>query len=144
MKKYLSFAMLLATLSVAMAAPDKDGLQAKENAAWQNYKDKKTDEFKKLVSPELVAVYATGASNLHRELETMAKWNIKSFTLSNYEVTMADPETAVCTYQVKVDGTMGGTDMSGLHNCATVWQMKNGDWRAIFHTDVKAMSPPTQ
>ena len=46
---------------------------AKEQATWQAYKDKRADDFKKLVSHDLVAMNANGVTNLPDELETMSK-----------------------------------------------------------------------
>ena len=46
---------------------------AKEKATWQAYKDKRADDFKKLVSPDLVAMNANGVTNFQDELETMSK-----------------------------------------------------------------------
>jgi hypothetical protein len=54
---------------------------AKEKAAWQAYKDKRADDFKKLVSPDLVAMNANGVTNLQDELETMSKSETKSYPL---------------------------------------------------------------
>ena len=47
MKKYITYAMtaFFATIAVSIAAPDKDAMMAKEKAAWQAFKDKKSDEF---------------------------------------------------------------------------------------------------
>ncbi len=145
MKKLISYTLiaLFASVAVSVAAPSTEALEAKEKSAWQCFKDKKSDDFKKLVSPNLVCVYADGMSNMQKELDSMSKWDMKSFVLSDYQVVMADADTAICTYKVKVDGTIGGQDMSGTHNCGSIWQMKNGEWRAIFHTDIKEMATPS-
>ena len=66
---------LLATAALSMAAPDKDALMASEKAAWQAFKDKKADDFKKVVSADLVAVYAEGMMDMSKELSDMAKWD---------------------------------------------------------------------
>lgn len=61
MKKMITYiaTALLATIAISFAASgDKDAIISKEKAAWQAYKDKKTDEFKKLLSMDLVTVYA--------------------------------------------------------------------------------------
>ena len=62
MKSYLTYAVaiLIATMAVATAAPDNDALMEKENAAWQAFKDKNADAFKKIVSANMTAVYAEG------------------------------------------------------------------------------------
>jgi hypothetical protein len=140
MKKYITYAMtaFFAMIVVAIAAPDKDAIIAKEKAAWQAFKDKKADDFKKLVAADLVAVYAQGVMNMKHELEIMAKTDMKSFSLSDINVVTTDADTAIISYKAKVESSVEGNDTSGNSNCGSVWQMKNGQWQAIFHTDIKA------
>ena len=56
MKKYIGYTLiaLFATLAVSTAASNEDMMQDKEKAAWQAFKDKKPDDFKKIVSPKFV------------------------------------------------------------------------------------------
>jgi hypothetical protein len=139
MKKYITYAVtaFFATIAISIAAPDKDAIIAKEKAAWQAFKDKKADDFKKLVSADLVAVYAQGIMNMKAELETMSKTDMKSFSLSDFNVVMTDADTAIVSYKAKVESMSEGKDNSGNFNCGSVWQMKKGQWQAIFHTDMK-------
>ncbi len=140
MKKYMTYAMtaLFATISISIAAPpDKDAMMAKEKAAWQAFKDKKPDDFKKIVSANMVAVYAEGMSDMQKELADMQKWDMKSFAISDYKATSYGPDTVISTYKVAVEGTYDGKDQSGNYNAASVWQKKKGEWQAIFHTDMK-------
>jgi hypothetical protein len=141
MKKYMTYvvAAFFATITVSIAAPDKDAIIAKEKAAWQAFKDKKPDDFKKLVSADLVAVYADGMMNMQGELETMKKRDMKSFSLSDFNVVMPDADTAVIAYKAKVESATDGKDDSGDYNCGSIWHLKNGQWQAIFHTDMKAV-----
>ena len=139
MKKYISYTMiaLLATAAISSAATNEDMMQEKEKAAWQAFKDKKTDDFKKVVSPNVVAVYAEGMSDMQKELADMQKWDMKSFAISDYKVTSDGPGTAVATYKVAVEGTYDEKDQSGTYNAASVWKKQKGEWQAIFHTNVK-------
>ena len=139
MKKYITHTMiaLLATIAISTAAPTEDALMEKEKAAWQAFKDKKPDDFKKLVSANLVAVYAEGMSDMQKELADMQKWDMKSFAISDYKVTSDAPGTVVTTYKVAVEGTYDGKDQSGTYNAASVWKKQKGEWQAIFHTNVK-------
>ena len=143
MKNYLACAMttLLTTVAVSMAAPDKDALMAKENAAWQAFRDKKADDFKKVVHADMRAVYSDGVFNVQEELAAMQKWDMKSFAISNYNVVAAGADTAISTYTVTLTGTFGGKDASGTYNAGSVWKMENGAWMAIFHTNIKAEKP---
>ena len=139
MKKYITHTMiaLLATIAISIAAPTDDALMEKEKAAWQAFKDKKPDDFKKLVSANVVAVYAEGMSDMQKELADMQKWDMKSFAISDYKVTSDGPGTAVATYKVAVEGTYDEKDQSGTYNAASVWKKQKGEWQAIFHTNVK-------
>src|ERR1700732_2753152 len=139
MKKYITYAMaaLFATIAVSIAAPDKAAIEAKEKAAWQSFKDKKADDFKKVVDKDIRCVYADGVSNLEKELADMKKWDMKSFTISNYDMFSDEKDVIVTTYTVKVEGTVDGKDASGTYNAGTVWKMEKGAWLAIFHTNVK-------
>src|SRR6058998_243826 len=139
MKKYFSYTMmaLLGTVALSTAASTEDVMQEKEKAAWQAFKDKKPDDFKKVVSPNLVAVYAEGMSDLQKELADMQKWDMKSFAISDYKVTSDGPGTVVATYKVAVEGTYDGKDQSGTYNAASVWKKQKGELQAIFHTNVK-------
>lgn len=143
MKTYLSIAVviLLATSAASIAAPNDAALEAKEKSAWEAFKDKKADDFKKVVAENIVAVYPEAISNMQTELADMQKWDMKSFAISDYKVTWTGTDTAVTSYTVKLDGTYNGQDMSGTYNAASVWKEQNGQWMAIFHTNIKQEVP---
>jgi ketosteroid isomerase-like protein len=138
MKNYLTYAIaaFFATTILAIAAPDEASLKAKETAAWQAFKDKKGDDFKKIVSANMIGVYPDGIQNLQKEMDSMQQWDMKSFTISDYKVTAAGDDTAVTTYMIKLDGTMAGKDASGTYNAGSVWKKEGGEWKAIFHTNI--------
>ena len=140
MKKYLTYAIaaFIATTVVAFASPEAEMmLQSKEKAAWQAFKDRKADDFKKVVAADFVGVYAEGVSNMKKEMDDMQKWNMKSFAISDYNVVATGADTMISSYKVTLEGTYDGKDASGTFNAGSVWQMKNGQWQAIFHTNVK-------
>ena len=128
MKKYISYTMmaLLGTVALSTAASTEDMMQEKEKAAWQAFKDKKPDDFKKVVSANLVAVYAEGMSDLQKELADMQKWDMKSFAISDYKVTSDGSDTVVTTYKVTIEGTYDGKDQTGTYNAASVWKKQKG------------------
>jgi hypothetical protein len=139
MRKSITYAMIawLAAVAISTGATNDDTLLEKEKAAWQAFKDKKSDGFKKLVSGQVMAVYAEGVSDMQKELADMQKWDMKSFAISDYKVTSQGSDTAVTTYKVTVEGTYDGKDQSGAYNAASVWKKHKGEWQAIFHTNVK-------
>jgi hypothetical protein len=130
-------AVLLATVAISIASPDKDALMAKEKAAWQAFKDRKGDDFKKVVHADFRGVYAEGISTMQTEMDDMKKWDMKSFAISDYKVTAVGEGTMVSTYKVTLEGTYDGKDASGTYNAGSVWAKQKGEWQAIFHTNVK-------
>jgi hypothetical protein len=139
MKKYMTYAVtaFFATIAISIAAPNKEAIMEKEKAAWQAFKDKKEDAFKKVVDKDIRCVYPDGVSNMEKELDDMKKWDVKSFDISNYNMLSDEKDVAVTTYIVKIEGTYDGKDMSGTYNGGTVWKQENGKWMAIFHTHAK-------
>jgi hypothetical protein len=139
MKKSLSYvvALLFVGIAVSFAGPDKAAIEAKEKVAWQSFKDKKEGDFKKVVSKDIKCVYAEGVSDMAKELADMQKWDVKSFTFSDFNAVPAGADTMVTTYTVTIDGTYDGKDMSGTYNCGSVWKMEKGGWMGIFHTMLK-------
>ena len=139
MKKLICYTTIasLATIAISITAPDKEAIMAKEKAAWQAFKDKKSDDFKKVVDKDLRCVYVEGISNIQKELEDMQKWDMKSFTISDFDSFTDEPDVIVTTYTVKIEGTYDGKDMSGTYNAGSVWKKEKSGWMAIFHTNMK-------
>ena len=139
MKKYLTCTLTLffVTTAVSFAQADKAAIEAKENAAWQAFKDKKVDDFKKLLNKNLVVVAASGIADLNQELADMQKWEMKSFKISDYKASSDDKNVMVTSYTVTVEGTFDGKDASGTYYSGSVWKMENGQWLGIFHTLVR-------
>jgi len=144
MKNYLTYTIvgLVATVAVSIAAtPDKAAMEAKEKSAWQAFKDKNSDAFKKLVDKDIRCVYADRIStSLQNELADMKNWDMKSFEISDFEMFSDEKDVVVTTYKVQVEGTADGKDASGTYNAGSVWKLENGQWLAIFHTNVKPVA----
>jgi hypothetical protein len=143
MKKLINYSMIafFATIALSIAAPDKDALMEKEKAAWQAFKDKKADDFKKVVSADMVGVYVDGTADMQKEMDGMQKWDMKSFAISDFKITSAGPNIIITTYVVQIEGTFDGKDAGGTYNAGSVWKKMNGAWQAIFHTNVPAAKP---
>jgi hypothetical protein len=130
---------LFATMAISLAGtPHKAAMEAKEKSAWQAFKDKNADAFKKVVDKDIRCVYANRlSSSLQNELADMRTWDMKSFEFSDFDMFSDEKDVIVTTYKVKVDATADGKDMSGTYNAGSVWKLENGQWLAIFHTNIK-------
>src|SRR5213075_1529971 len=112
MRKPITYiiALTFATIAVLIAGADKDAIEAKEKAAWQAFKDKKADDFKKVVDKDFRGVYAEGIADMAKEMSDMQKWDMKSFAISNFSAFSDEKDVTVATYIVKVEGTYDGKD----------------------------------
>ncbi len=138
MKRLLTCATLAlcGTLTFAVAA-EKDDIIAREKAAWQNFKDKKADDFRKIFSTNYRGIYSDGIGKAEDEVKSMQEMTVKSFSLSDFDVVNVNPTTILVTYKVNLQATEGGEDESGTYNAASVWVKEGNDWRAIMHTNVE-------
>ena len=139
MKKLMIYAMtaLLTTTAVSIAVPSNDEMMTKEKAAWQAFKDKDAAGFKKVVDSDMIGVYVDGIADMAKEMSDMRKWDMKSFTISDYKTHSDEKDVVIATYTVTLEGTFDGQDASGTYNAGFVWKLENGKWLAIFHTNVK-------
>ena len=138
MKRLITYSVaVFFAMTIVGLADDKDAMEAKEKAAWQAFKDKKADDFKKVVDKDLRGVYAEGIADMDKELSDMKKWDMKSFAISGYKAFSDEKDVIVATYIVKIEGTYDGKDASGTFNAGSVWKKEGNDWLAIFHTNVK-------
>jgi hypothetical protein len=140
MKKYLTYAAtaFFAMIAFSIAAPDEEAIKTKETATWQAFKDKNVDEFKKLLSPHMVATYAEGSTDFQGELASMRNNALKSFVITELKATSTDSDTIITTYKVEYIVARGGKDSSGTEYGASVWRKMEGDWKMIFRTNIKA------
>jgi hypothetical protein len=140
MKTYLTLSVLalFATSAISFAGPDAATMQAKENEAWQGYKDKNEAGFQKVVDKDIRCVYDSGIMTMADELGGMKKADMKSFSISDFKIFSDEKDVVVATYTVTLAGTdPDGVDVSGTYNAGTVWKDENGQWMAIFHTQAK-------
>jgi len=139
-QKYIAYivSIFVFAIAVSLAAPAKDEMIAREKAVWNAFKDKNVDAVKKLVSTDVVAVYPDGIYNFQQRLDSMDKIEMKSFSLTDFNVSTPSSDIAIVSYKAKVEGKDGSS--SDL-NCGTIWNLKNGEWKAVFHADMKAQQP---
>ena len=74
MKKLICYTGIVFFAAIAVAiASDSDDIIVNEKAAWHAFKDKNADEFKKIVSDQVITVYADGMHNMQHELDQMQR-----------------------------------------------------------------------
>jgi hypothetical protein len=91
-----------------------------------------------MLSADFRGVYASGITKADEEVADVRTIEFKSYTLGEMDLVFIDKDAALVTYQVTIQGTEGGKDISGKANAASLWKKEGNDWRIAFHTDVKA------
>jgi hypothetical protein len=148
-KRFILFCVTFiaaAPICFAQASPSKsDKSGSKETAitdleksAWEAYKNKQADAFKKLLSKDYCAVYADGIKTLDTEVADMAKTDLRDYSFADMKVVFPSADIAVITYKVTQQATSAGQDVSGAYNSAGVWMKRGGKWLGVFHTETKA------
>jgi hypothetical protein len=142
MKKYIAYAFTIWFAAITISfADDKATCQANEKAAWQAFKDKDEAGFKKVVDKDVRVVGADGVSNMQKELDDMKVWDIKSFAITNWDAFSDEADVIVATYDVALQATANGQDISGTYHCGSVWKKEGANWLGVFHAAAKAESP---
>ena len=109
-----------------------------EKSAWEAYKNKQAEAFKKYLAIDYCGFYAEGIKNADKEVAEMEKTELRDYSLADMKVTFPGPNVAVTTYKAIVQSSSEGKDTSGTYNAASVWITKGGKWLIIFHTEAKS------
>jgi hypothetical protein len=114
-------------------------LSANETALWNAWKSKDVKPFQNLLSADSVGVGEEGVTSkadLVKMLPSMP-CEIKSFTLSDWKLTMADADSAILTYKGVADGACAGQPVPATWS-TTVWINRKGKWWAVAHQETPA------
>jgi hypothetical protein len=108
-----------------------------EKSAWEAYKNKQADGFKKLMAKDYIGAYAEGIKDVDTEVADMEKGELRQYSFADMKVGFPSADVAVMTYKVTMEGTAAGQDVSGTYNAGSVWVKRGGTWLGVFHTEVK-------
>ena len=161
MKKYLPFAftLVLALASVSLGqtpAPSpspspkpkpamskaqiQKSLIATEKKLWEAWKNKDPKPFKATLAADSVMVGDSGITDKATAVEgiTSIDCKLKSYSLSDFKLSMASPTVALLTYKATVDGTCGGAAIPSVWS-SSIYVNRGGKWYAFSHqeTNVK-------
>ena len=108
-----------------------------EKSAWEAYKNKQADAFKRLLSKDYCGAYAEGIKTLDTEVADMAKTDLRDYSFADMKVVFPKGGVAVITYKVTQHATSAGQDVSGTYNISSVWVKEGGKWLGVLHTEAK-------
>lgn len=117
-------------------------LSAAETKLWDAWKNKDAKPFNASLSPDSIMVGENGTAVkdvLVKEITTMP-CEVKSFTLSDWKLTMLNPDAALLTYKGSADGTCAGAAIPTTW-ASSVWVNRRGKWWAAFHQETPVATP---
>jgi hypothetical protein len=111
-------------------------LSANENALWTAWKNKDAKPFQMWLSADGVMVGEQGVGTKSDVVKMMASMpcDVKSFTLSDWKLSMVNPDAAVLTYKGTADGTCGGQAIPTVW-ASSLWVNRKGKWTAFSHQE---------
>jgi hypothetical protein len=139
---------LIATAPICFgeASPSKSGrfvtkeaaITDSEKSAWEAYKNKQANAFKRYLATDYCGFYAEGIKNVDKEVADMEKTELRDYSLTDMKIAFPSANVAVTTYKATLQSSSGGQDTSGTYNVASVWITTGGKWVVIFHTEAKS------
>ena len=115
-------------------------LSANETALWNAWKNKDAKPFQMWLSADSVNVGDQGVggkADVTKDIASMP-CEIKSFTLSDWKLTMVDSDAALISYKGTQDGTCAGTALPAAVWASSLWVNRKGKWLAAFHQETPA------
>ena len=161
MKKYLPFAftLLLAIASVSLgqetpkpaASPSpapkpamskaqiQKNLIATEKKLWEAWKNKDPKPFKATLAADSVSVGASGVTNKTAAIKeiTGPDCDVKSYSLSDFKLSMVSSGVALLSYKGSAEGTCGGTAIPAVW-ASSLYVNRGGKWYAFTHSETPA------
>ena len=127
------------------APPSEADIIAKEKAAWDAFRKKDADAFKKMLAPEYIEVLDTGTMDTSAALAGMKDFDISDVTFTDWKMTTIDKDAALLTYKATLKGKFKGEDIPpGPYYEASGYVNRNGEWLAIYYQETRSekMPPP--
>lgn len=115
-------------------------LSANETALWNAWKEKNAKPFQAWLSADSVMVGdggVSGKADVAKEISSM-NCEIRSFSLTDWKLTMVDGDAALLTYKGMQDGTCAGTALPPSVWASSLWINRRGRWLAAFHQETPA------
>lgn len=117
-------------------------LSANETALWNAWKNKDPKPFQTWLAPNGVMVGESGVATKKDIVGMMAQMpcEVKSFTLSDWKLTMVNLDSGFLTYKGVADGTCAGKPIPPVW-ASSLWVNRGGKWQAFSHQETNITTP---
>jgi hypothetical protein len=127
----------------AAAAPTKDALMALEKSAYEAWKSKDAKFWETFLTNNFVGYGATGKLDKASASKEYAgtDCDIKSYSLSDEQMTPLGSDAALVTHKSTIDGTCGGQKVPANSWTASIYVRDGDKWKGAFHADSPIPDP---
>ena len=132
-----------AAQNTAPARPTKDALATLEKSAYEAWKSKDAKFWETFLSDKFVGYGSNGKLDKASATKeyTGADCEIKSYALSDEQMTPLANDVALITYKTAVDGTCGGQKVPVNRRAAGVYVREGDKWKGAFHAEAPIVDP---
>ena len=106
-----------------------DILVEHEQQTWALILQKDLEKFATYLAEDFYDIFPDGEERSKSQLlEFLSNADLKKYELTNFRVTMLNPDAAIVTYNVDARAVIQGKEMS-MHNAVTSgWAKREGSW----------------
>ena len=114
-----------------------------EKSAYEAWKSKDAKFWATFLSDKFVGWGAFGRLDKASATKeyTGADCEIKSYALSDVQLSSLDKDAALITYKATVDGTCGGQRLPTSSRAAAIYVREDGNWKRAFHARAAIVDP---
>jgi len=115
-------------------------LSAMETKLWEAWKNKDSKPFQATLASDGIMVGDSGTATKAATVKEIASMpcDVKSYSLSDWKLTMINSGAALLTYKGTQDATCGGTTAPPAIWASSVWVNRGGKWQAFSHQETPA------
>ena len=104
-------------------------LIAHEQKTWSLIKQKDLKGFGSYLADDFYDIFPDGRERTKSELlEFLSGAELQDYRLSNFRVTMLNPDAAIVTYQVDAQAVIEGREISMKNSVTSGWAKRGGKW----------------
>jgi hypothetical protein len=127
----------------AVAPPSEADMIAKEKGAWDAFKRKDADAFKKALAPDYVEIHESGVKDAAAVVADMKDVELSDVTFADWKMTTVDKDLVILTYTTTQKGTYKGQAFpEGPYRHAAAWSNRNGEWLAVYFQETRSSTAP--
>jgi hypothetical protein len=127
----------------ASAGPTKVALITLEKSAYEAWKSKNAKFWVTFLSDKFVGWGSFGKLDKESAIKeyTGADCEIKSYALSDEQLSLLGKDAALITYKATINGTCGGQQLPTNSRAAAIYVRDDGKWKRAFHARAAIIDP---